>query len=242
MYPQSTSLGVTQEKYDAGLRSFMQGIYAKMMVALLLTAGLAFLSTQQPVAGLIHGVGEDGKPSLTIAGMVCAFGPLALILGLGLTGLTRTVQGSYAALFGVAALFGLSLGSLFFVYTSASLALTFVVTSGAFAGLSLFGYMTKMNLNMVGTFCFFALFGLIIAMVANIFVQSTQFDFIITIAGILIFAGLTAWDTQKAKLAYDGPDADPSRMTVESNNAALSLYLDFINMFLFLLKLLGQKK
>lgn len=228
--------------YDAGLRSFLLGVYNRMGAALVLTALLAFLSAQQPMAGLIHGVGADGKPSLTLIGMICAFGPLVLILGLGLTGLTRTVTGSAVALFGVAALFGLSLGSLVFVYTATSLGLTFLITAGAFGALSLFGYTTKINLNAIGSACVMLLFGLIIAMVANMFVKSSGLDLIISLAGLAIFAVLTAWDTQKLKGAYEDSYGDKDALTIEANNGALHLYLDFINIFLFLLRFMGVKK
>lgn len=232
----------TTEDYDTGLRAFMLGVYGRMCLALLLTALLAVLSTQQPIAGLIHGVGENGKPSLTIVGMVIAFAPLVLIFGLGMTGLTQTVTGSGIALFGVAALFGLSLGSLIFVYTATSLGMTFCVTSGAFAALSLFGYTTKINLDAIGSACMMLLFGLIILMIANMFVKSSGLDLLIAFAGLAIFAVLTAWDTQKMKGAFAGAQGDSTALTVEGNNAALSLYLDFVNIFLFLLRFLGEKK
>lgn len=238
----SVAVSSTQAAYDTGLRQFLLGVYNRMGLALLLTALLAVLSTQQPIAGLIHGVGADGKPSLTIAGMICVFGPLVLILGLGLTGLTRTVTGSYVALFGVAALFGLSLGSLAFIYTATSLGMTFLITAGAFGALSLFGYTTKINLNAIGSMCMMLLFGLIIAMIANIFVKSSALDLLISLAGIAIFSVLTAWDTQKLKSDYADNHGDSTGLTVAANNGALNLYLDFINLFLFLLRFLGVKK
>lgn len=238
----ATASSSTKADYDAGLRTFLLGVYNRMGIALLLTALLAFLSTQQPMAELIHGVGADGKPSLTIVGMICAFGPLALILGLGLTGMTRTVTGSAVALFGVAALFGLSLGSLAFVYTATSLGLTFAVTAGAFGALSLFGYTTKINLNAIGSACVMLLFGLIIAMIANIFIRSSVMDLVISLAGVAIFSVLTAWDTQRLKTDYADAVGDSTALTVAANNGALHLYLDFINLFLFLLRFFGAKK
>ena len=234
--------GATTVETDAGLRSFMLGVYNRMALALLLTALLATLSTQQPLAELIHGVGADGKPTMTIIGMICAFGPLLLILGLGLTGLTRTVTGSAVALFGVAALFGLSLGSLAFIYTATSLGMTFMITASMFFALSLFGYTTKINLNAVGSACIMLLFGLIIAMVINIFLKSSVMDFVISLAGVVIFSVLTAWDTQRLKSDYAGAGGDKTSLTVAANNGALNLYLDFVNLFLFLLRFLGVKK
>lgn len=240
--PTSAKTAATAAAYDAGLRKFLLGVYNRMGLALLLTALLAFLSTQPPLAELIHGVGENGKPSMTLIGLVCAFGPLALILGLGLTGMTRTVTGSAVALFGVAALFGLSLGSLAFVYTAASLGMTFAVTAGAFGALSLFGYTTKINLNAIGSACVMLLFGLIIAMIVNIFLKSSAMDLLISLAGVAIFSVMTAWDTQKLKSSYAENEGDAAALTIAGNNGALSLYLDFINLFLFLLRLFGQAK
>ena len=140
-----------------------------------------------------------------------------------------------------AALMGVSLSSILLVYTGGSVARAFFITAGAFAGLSLYGYTTKRSLSAMGSFMVVGLIGLIIASVVNIFLASTQLDFVISVAGVLIFAGLTAWDTQKIKLMYMAGDSQ-SEMTKKSIFGALMLYLDFINMFMFILHLFGNRE
>jgi FtsH-binding integral membrane protein len=140
-----------------------------------------------------------------------------------------------------AALMGISLASVLMVFSTASVARAFFITAGAFAGLSLYGYTTKRSLSAMGSFMIIGLFGLIIAMIVNIFLASTQLDLVISIAGVLIFAGLTAWDTQKIKLMYMAGDSQ-AEMTKKSIFGALMLYLDFINMFMFILHLFGNRE
>jgi FtsH-binding integral membrane protein len=139
------------------------------------------------------------------------------------------------------ALMGLSLASILFVYTGASVARAFFITAGAFAGLSLYGYSTKRSLSAMGSFLVIGLFGLIIASVVNIFMASTQLEFVISVAGVLIFAGLTAWDTQRIKSMYMAGDST-EESSKKSIFGALMLYLDFINMFLFILRLFGNRE
>ena len=127
------------------------------------------------------------------------------------------------------------------VFSTASVARAFFITAGAFAGLSLYGYTTKRSLSAMGSFMIIGLFGLIIAMIVNIFLASTQLDFVISVGGVLIFAGLTAWDTQKIKLMYMAGDSQ-AEMQKKSIFGALMLYLDFINMFMFILHLFGNRE
>jgi FtsH-binding integral membrane protein len=131
---------------------------------------------------------------------------------------------------------------LFFVYTGASLASTFFVTAAAFGGLSLWGYTTQRPLTGFGAFLSMGLIGLIIAMVVNLFLKSPMLYFIVNIAGVVIFAGLIAWDTNRLKLAYDKVGGDAAGAAVATNFGALSLFLDFINLFQFLLALTGQRR
>jgi len=140
-----------------------------------------------------------------------------------------------------AALMGISLASVLLMFSTASVARAFFITAGAFAGLSLYGYTTKRSLSAMGSFMTIGLFGLIIAMIVNIFVASTAMDLMISVLGVLIFAGLTAWDTQKIKLMYMAGDSEAER-TKKSIFGALTLYLDFINMFMFILHLFGNRE
>ena len=136
---------------------------------------------------------------------------------------------------------GVALSSNLIAYTGASVARAFFITAGAFAGLSLYGYTTKRSLSAMGSFMVIGLFGLILASIVNIFMASTQLEFMISIAGVLIFAGLTAWDTQRIKSMYMAGDA-ADVAAKKSIFGALTLYLDFINMFLFILRLFGNRE
>ena len=143
-----------------------------------------------------------------------------------------------ALFFAYAALTGVTFSTIFLVYTSSSIASTFFITAGTFAGLSIFGVVTKRDLSAVGRFAVFALIGLILASVVNIFTQSTGLSWIITYAGVLIFAGLTAYDTQRLKVLFASGEGQANLPLL----GALTLYLDFINMFLFLLRLFGNRR
>ena len=162
-------------------------------------------------------------------GLVVAFSSLAL-----------RVSTAVAALmfFSYAALTGITFSTLFLVYTASSIAATFFVTAGAFAGLSLFGTVTRRDLSAVGRFGFFALIGIILASVVNMFLRSSGLDWLITVVGVLLFAGLTAYDTQRLKELFQGNETSANLPLV----GALTLYLDFINMFLFLLRILGGRR
>ena len=140
-----------------------------------------------------------------------------------------------------AALLGLMLSSIFLVYTGTSITRVFFISAAAFGALSLWGYTTQRDLSAMGTFLMMGLFGLIIAMLVNIFLKSSGLDFVISAAGVLIFAGLTAWDTQKIKEMYDVND-DGTAAGRKSVMGALTLYLDFINLFLFLLRFMGDRR
>lgn len=166
------------------------------------------------------------------------FGQLGLVVAL--SSMASRVSTAVAALmfFAYAALTGVTFSTLFLVYTASSIAATFFVTAGAFAGLSLFGLVTKRDLSAIGRFAVFALIGVIIASVANMFLRSNGLDWIITMVGVLLFAGLTAYDTQRLMELFRRGETTANLPLV----GALTLYLDFINMFLFLLRILGSRR
>jgi FtsH-binding integral membrane protein len=166
------------------------------------------------------------------------FGQLGLVVAL--SAMASRVSTAVAALmfFAYAALTGVTFSTLFLVYTASSIAATFFVTAGAFAGLSLFGLVTKRDLSAVGRFAVFALIGVIIASVVNMFLRSNGLDWIITVVGVLLFAGLTAYDTQRLRELFRRGETSANLPLV----GALTLYLDFINMFLFLLRILGNRR
>lgn len=226
------------EGTSAGLRKFCLGVYNRMFGALLLTALLAYASTVPPLRDLLFVTNAKGDIGLTILGWIVTFAPLGIVLFFG--GAAQSSRGMSAfMLWACAALFGLGLGTVVMAYTTASLAVTFLATAGAFGALSLWGYTTKRNLSGWGNFLLIALFGLIIAMIVNLFIASTVMQWIVTIAGILIFAGLTAYDTQKMKDTYWSAMGDDESLAIGKNNMAFALYLDFLNLFLLLLRLFG---
>jgi FtsH-binding integral membrane protein len=222
---------------DLGLRSYMLGVYNHMTTALLMTGFFAY--AMKWVVFNVPGVGQlvYGSPLQ----WVVMLAPLGMVFWLSARMQAMSASKARNMFYVYAALMGISLASVLMVFSTASVARAFFITAGAFAGLSLYGYTTKRSLSAMGSFMIIGLFGLIIAMIVNIFLASTQLDFVISIAGVLIFAGLTAWDTQKIKLMYMAGDSQ-AEMTKKSIFGALMLYLDFINMFMFILHLFGNRE
>jgi len=241
--PQSADMSV-----DAGLRSFMLGVYNKVALGLLVSAVLAYVTGSVPaVRDLLFStaVFPDGVTRLTgmtMLGMIVAFSPLVLILGSNFVMKNPTAGGASALYWLIVALIGASMGTIVLVYTGASVVQTFLITAAAFGALSLFGYTTKKDLSGIGTFLIMGVIGLIIAMVVNMFLQSSMMQMIISIAGVLIFAGLIAYDTQRLKMTYYALGGNQSAMSVATSYGALSLYISFINMFQFLLMLFGGRR
>jgi FtsH-binding integral membrane protein len=231
--PQPTTVGREGTAVDAGLRSYMLSVYNYMASGVLLTGIVAMLFAQWSGApAILFGPG--------ILKYVIMFSPLAFVMVLSF-GINRLSTGMAQLLFwGFATVMGLSMASIFFVYTGTSIAQTFFATAAAFAGLSLYGYTTKRDLSAFGTFLVMGVVGLLVAMVINIFVQSSAMQLVISFIGVLLFAGLTAYDTQRIKsLYFHVAGTDMMGKTVIMG--ALSLYLDFINMFTFLLQFMGNR-
>ena len=230
---------------DVGLRNYMLGVYNHMTIALLLSGFFAFGTKL-----LTTTVGADGNLYLTSLGQLIYASPLkwvVMLAPLGMVFWMSARMNSMAAskaktLFYIySALMGLSLSSILLTFSMPSVARAFFVTAGAFAALSLYGYTTKRSLSALGSFLMIGLFGLIIASVVNIFMASTAMHFMISVAGVLIFAGLTAYDTQDIKNMYRAGDSNEAA-TKKSIFGALRLYLDFINMFMFILHLFGNRE
>jgi uncharacterized protein len=231
--PRAGDAVARRETFDAGLRSHMLSIYNYMASGVLLTGIVAMLTAS---SGFAYTLAQGG-----LLFWVVALAPLGFVLAMSF-GANKFSRGTLQAMFwGFAITMGLSLSSLLLVYTGESIAATFFATAGAFAGLSLFGYTTKKDLSGFGTFLIMGVIGLIIASVINIFMQSSMLELAISFLGVLIFAGLTAYDTQRLKREYQH-----LRGTEFAGKAiilgALSLYLDFINMFLFLLRFMGVSR
>jgi FtsH-binding integral membrane protein len=238
-----TSVAAPDMSVDVGLRGFMLGVYNKVALGLVLSAALAWVTgTYKPVSDLLFRQDVNGRLiGYTVLGMVVAFAPLAILLFQGFT--RRTSPRSAAVTYWlIVSLIGASFGMLFQVYTGASIFQTFLITATAFGGLSLVGYTTKRDLQPMGSFLIMGLWGLIIAMLVSLFFHSAFMVFAINALGVLIFAGLIAWDTQRLKLMYYQLGGDQAAMSMATSYGALSLYLDFVNLFRFLLYFMGGSR
>jgi len=237
---------------DEGLRAYMLRVYNLMAMGLGITGvaayAIAMFATTNDPASAVATLG-NGK-MLTGLGAALYGSPLKWVVMLAPLGMVfflsariekMSVSAAQTTFWVFAAMMGVSLSSIFLVYTGASITQTFFITAASFGALSLFGYTTKKDLSAMGSFLMMGLFGLIIAMVVNIFLQSSALQFAISGIGVLIFAGLTAYDTQQIKsMYYEGDtDATAGRKAIMG---ALRLYLDFINLFMFLLQFLGNRE
>ena len=222
---------------DIGLRRYMLGVYNHMTTALALTGLFAFAMKWAALS--IPGVAQAvyGSPLQYLV----MFAPFVLVMYLSFNIQKLSPFTARNVFYLYAALMGLSLSSILLVFTGESVARAFFVTAGAFAGLSIYGYTTKRDLTKLGSFLMMGLFGIIIASLVNIFMKSTMMYFVISILGVLIFVGLTAYDTQKIKNMYLVSDSG-ELMGKKAVMGALTLYLDFINLFIMLLRLFGQRR
>ena len=222
---------------DVGLRQYMLGVYNHMTIGLALTGffalGTKLMAESSPAfAQLIF---------LSPLKWVIMLAPLAMVFFLAARVHSMSASAARTTFYIYAGVMGLSLASIFFVFTGESIVRVFFITAAAFAGLSLYGYTTKKSLSGMGSFLFMGLIGILIASVVNIFMASTMLQFMISVGGVLVFAGLTAYDTQQIKeMYYEGDSGEVA--TKKSVMGALRLYLDFINMFLMLLQLFGNRE
>ncbi|RFB87870.1 hypothetical protein B5K08_21545 [Rhizobium leguminosarum bv. trifolii] len=230
----------TGEMIDQGLRAYMLKVYNLMALGLAITGVAAYLGFNFAV--------QDGQ--LTQFGVllfqsplrwVVILAPLAAVFFLSFRINSMSVAAAQTTFWVYAGLVGLSLSSIFLVYTGQSVVQTFFVTAASFGALSLYGYTTKRDLSAMGSFLVMGLFGLIIAMIVNAFLASSAMQFAISVIGVLIFAGLTAYDTQRIKELYLEAD-DVAVAGRKAIMGALTLYLDFINLFMFLLQFMGNRK
>ena len=233
---------VTDMGVDAGLRAFMLGVYNKLGLGLLLSGALAYVTGTVPaVQQYLFTVDATGHIGYTLLGMIVAFAPLAILLFQMFMRRTSP-QAAAFTYWSIVSLIGASFGLLFLVYSEVSIFETFLVTAAAFGGLSLVGYTTKRDLTGMGSFLIMGLWGLIFASLAAMFFHSGALYFAINLIGVLIFAGLIAFQTQRLKLTYHQLGGDQAAMSVATNYGALTLYLDFINLFRFLLYFMGGSR
>ena len=225
---------------DAGLRAYMLRVYNYMLMGLALTGITAFATANTPLRDVFFNYTEAGA-GLTMLGLVAMIAPVGLVFWLSFRvhkmsfGTAQTVFWVYAGLMGI------SIASILLNFTGTSVARVFFITAATFGAMSLYGYTTKRDLSGFGSFLFMGLIGLIIASVVNIFMQSTMMHWVISVAGVLIFTGLTAYDTQKIKSSYDVSYSGEAagKMAIMG---ALNLYLDFINLFIMLMRIMGDRR
>ena len=231
-YDPAVSVGVPRATRDAGLRSYMLSVYNYMASGVLLTGIVALLFANSGLAAQVLS---------TPLQWVIILAPLGFVMAMSF-GLNRMSTGTLQTLFwSFAVAMGLSMSSIFLVYTGMSIAQTFFAVAAGFAGLSLWGYTTKKDLSGWGTFLIMGVVGLLVAMLVNLFLQSPAMMMAISAIGVLLFAGLTAYDTQRIKSMY-AHVAGSDMMGKVVIMGALNLYLDFINMFMFLLSFMGDRR
>jgi FtsH-binding integral membrane protein len=223
---------VTPAEYDEGLRKFMLSVYNNMTISLVISGAVALFVSMSP-----------GMMSLiwaTHLKWVVVF--LPLVMSLGFTFMVDKISSSTARLFlfVFAAAMGLSLSSLFAIFKMGSIVQVFFITAATFGAASLYGYTTKRDMTNIGSFLIMGVIGIVIASIVNIFLQSSMFGFIISCLAVLIFTGLTAYDTQELKNVYDSQYDE--EMEKSGVIGALGLYMNFINIFVHLLQIIGDKK
>jgi FtsH-binding integral membrane protein len=226
------SLEGSMLKYDEGLRSHLNSVYSMMSAGILTTFAIGYIIANSSLISLL--ISDNG--GLSGIGLIMAFSPFAfiLIMGMGASKLPSYVLS--IMFFGLAGCFGASMSLIFVTYTSFSIVQIFLITSIAFSGLSLFGYTTKKNLSAMGTFLTMGLIGIIGAAIVNLFMQSSAVQFAISVIGVLVFSGFTVYDTQRVKTKYLSGNQSPVALD------AITFYLNFINLFLMLLRLFGQRR
>ena len=235
IYTQAQSSAV-----DAGLREYMQKVYNFMAGGLCVTALAAWLVANTSLISVFFNISPQGI-SLSGFGWLAFIAPLIMVFAFNWVVVSGTAKQVHLLFWGYAALMGISLTPIFLLYTQTSLVRVFLITAGAFGGLSLYGYTTKRDLTGFGSFLYMGLIGLIIALIVNLFLKSSGFDWALSIIGVGIFSGLTAYDSQKIRQIYSSAD-DSETSVKKALSGALSLYLDFINLFLYLLRFLGDRR
>lgn len=237
MLERNYTSAVDKAEVDEGLRSYFISVYNHMAGGLVLTALAAWIVANTPLINLMF----SAQGGMSFLGWLFLLAPLIVVFAFGWVvarGTLAQVRGTFIA---YSVLMGISLAPIFLVYTGASMTRVFLVTAGTFGGMSLYGYTTKRDLTSIGSFLRMGLWGIIIAMLVNLFLKSSALDFALSIISVVVFVGLTAYDTQKIRQIYmsaDSADAQGRKVVV----GALSLYLDFINLFMALLRLMGDRR
>jgi FtsH-binding integral membrane protein len=229
-YPGAQTIGRVET-----VNAFMRGVYGWMSLGLLITAAVAWFTAASPL-----GLTLLQSPGLVLMLVLVQFG-----LVIGLSAAIHKLSGAAASMMfaGYSALTGLTLSSIFFVYSATSIFQAFIVAGGMFGAMSVYGMVTKRDLTGMGSFLFMGLIGIVLASLVNMFVQSSAMSFVISVIGVLVFTGLTAYDTQKLKyMGETMPLGDGTAIRRGTILGALTLYLDFLNLFLMLLRLFGNSR
>lgn len=220
--------------YNEGLRNYMLSVYNYMAIALVITGLVAFLVSSSPALTNIL----FNTPLF----WVVAFAPLIMVFFLGSMIMRLSLQGAQMAFWSFAALMGVSLASIFLVYTGESIARTFFISASIFGAMSLYGYTTKKDISSWGSFLMMGVIGLIVASIVNIFLQSTMMHFVTSVIGVLIFTAFTAYDTQRIKEVYYQVGGNNEIAAKVSILGALSLYMDLLNLAIYMLQFFGQRR
>ena len=230
----SFASSVSKASYDLGLRKYMLGVYNNMGIALAISGLVSFLFANSPT--LMNGI--FGSPLKWLV----LFAPLVFVFIFSAKINSMSVDTARTCLWAFAALMGLSLAPIFLMYTGASIARAFFITASLFGAMSLYGYTTKKDLTGMGSFLFMGLIGVVIASVVNIFLKSSGLDFVVSILSVIIFTGLTAYDSQRIKSMYYQLAGSGDAIAKASIMGALSLYMDFINLFITMLRFFGDRR
>lgn len=234
--------GTRASAIDEGLKAHMNKVYGTMSVGLLITALAAWaIGSNDSLLSILR---DPITLRPNILGWIVMFAPLGMVFAFGAAINRLSAAGAQLFFYAFSAVMGLSLSWIFAAFTGISITQTFLVTAISFAGLSLWGYTTKRDISAWGSFLIMGLIGLIVAMIVNLFLHSAAVQFAISAIGVLIFAGLTAWDTQKIKTDYiqHAQVMDQEWLGKSAIMGALNLYLDFVNLFMFLLQFLGDRR
>ena len=224
-------------------KSFVSTVFLWMFAALGITAATAFLfGTNEALLSTLISITPEGSTKISIFGWIVTFAPFIIVLVMSARINRMSVQKTVLWYVIYSILMGISLSFIFWAYTSASIFKTFIIAAGMFGAMAVVGYTTNTDLTKFGSFLFMALIGIIIASLVNFFTHSARLDYIISILGVLIFTGLTAFDVQKIKQIGNAGINDGDMMAKITVHAALTLYLDFLNLFLYLLRFFGNSR
>lgn len=230
------------EHVDEGLRQYMIKVFNYMGLGLVVTALAAYLTVNTPLLSMMFSVDMTAQTvSLSVLGWIITLAPLAMIFAFNAVLAKGSPAAAQLMFWAFSAIMGISMANVMLLYTAESITRVFLITAATFGGMSLLGYTTKKDLTSIGSFLYMGLWGIIIASIVNIFMKSSGVYYAISYLSVLIFTGLTVYDVQKIKMMYYSAD-DNDTLTRKAIVGALELYLDFINLFLSLLRILGNRR